>query len=156
MPNSRTKEKNSKPGFNPANKPVNISGSYTFLHKHVLEIIPQRMAGAWWLPSGICCFQKNCFITSQLSKLCKLPEHREQTKYILNSNCWSEYLNLHSTFNYVRDPHSRIQEFQGSTNIQKLCSWRFIVNLASHSLGNTLKFPEALWTTKNTEGWCDR
>lgn len=117
---------------------------------------PQRVAGASWLPSSICCFQKNCFITSELSKLRKLPENREHRKYILNLNCWSEYLNLHSIFHYVRDPKSRIQEFQGSTNMQKLCSWSPIVNLASHSFENTLKFLEALWTTKNIEGWYDR
>lgn len=86
------------------------------------------MAGAWLLASGLCWFQKCCFITLQLSKLCKLSENREHTEHISNSNCQSEYL-----FHYVRSPKSRIQEFQGSTNIQKSYSWRPIVNLVSHS-----------------------
>lgn len=129
MPNSRTKAWQPVYFF-PVKKPWRHlrklqPKSYTFLHKHILKKInPQRMAGIWLLASGICCFQKSCFITLQLSKLCKFPENREHKKHISNSNCWPAYLNLCSTFHYSRSPKSRIQEFQGSTNIQKLYYWR--------------------------------
>lgn len=76
------------------------------------------MAGAQLLATGICCFQKSCFTTLQLSKLWKLPENWEHTKHISKIKLLvlvpqpMQHLSL----------HKESQEFQGSTSIQKLYS----------------------------------